>query len=162
MRRMHDFFAGKGVSEDNIAGILANAAAESGFDPSKWGDQNSSYGLFQEHAARLTAMQNRYGATPSVDEQLEFAWNERQMQRTLEQMRGQSPTESGRLFSHGFEGPAGGEAEDMRRGAAAPQFGHVQVDVNVKSDRQVSLNARGSGIASTPRVSAAMPAFGLT
>lgn len=166
MQRVHDFFAGKGVPEENIAGILANVAAESGFDPTARGDGGTSYGLFQDHAGRMTALMDRYGATPSVDQQLEYQWGEPQMRAALAAMRGQNPTASGRIFSRIDEAPAGGAAEDMRRGLAAPQFmqGHVQVDVTIDHKggmTSAKVGANGIAQASPVRVLNPLPGMGL-
>lgn len=164
MQRVHDYFRGKGLSEAQTAGILANVAAESGFDPTKVGDNGTSYGLFQEHADRLAAMQRRFGtATPSLDQQLDYAWWELQGPKAgvLEGMRmAHTPQENGAIFSNGFEVPAGGPAEGVRRGDAAGQFmGTVQVDVRLHNAGQgTTAHATASGIATVtpPRVETGM------
>jgi hypothetical protein len=164
MQQVHDFFAGKGVPEENIAGILANVSAESGFNPNIWNPEHTSFGLFQDTGDRLTGLNKRYGETPSVADQLANAWGEPQVQAALRAMRNRNSTESGAIFSRVGESPAGGISEDMRRGAASPQFmqGAVQVDVNIRHDGTTTANAKGRGIAqvSPPRVSSPMPGYG--
>jgi hypothetical protein len=169
MTQVHDFFAAKGVPEENIAGILANIQAESGFNPNALGDPDkeghyTSLGLFQEHGPRMKALQAQYGPTPGVIDQLNFAWNEPAMQAALRAMRGQGSAQSGAIFSRGFEVPAGGIAEDMRRGAAAQQFVgavHVSVDVNARTGA-VNATSTASGIATTSpvRIASPMPTAG--
>ncbi len=136
MRHAHDFFRGKGLTEEQTAGILANIGAESGFNPAASGDGGTSYGLFQHHGGRLAAMRSRYGAQPSEQNQLDFAWDElnHSEKGTLDAL-GRSKTDarySGAIFATNFERPADGPREAMRRGQAAGQFvqDHVQVDVD--------------------------------
>jgi len=171
MQQVHDFFAAKGVPEAHIAGILANVAAESTFDPVKLGDfdkstgQYTSYGLFQEHGPRMDALRTRYGNTPSVADQLAFAWSEPEMRRALGQMQmtGASP---GAIFSRDFEGPQGGTGEDIRRGQASGQFEgavHVSLEVTAPTGSQVVANTRANGavqMSTPPRVVVGMPSAG--
>jgi hypothetical protein len=126
MRTIHDYFRGKGMSEQEIAGVLVNASAESGFDPSAWGDNGTSYGVFQHHGSRLEAMQRWSGSqTPSLNQQLDYTWMELQTSKsgTLAALHGSTSSgQAGAVWSSGFEAPGGGAAEGFRRGAAAPQF----------------------------------------
>jgi len=126
MRTIHDFFKGKGLSEKAIAGILVNASAESGFDPTKSGDDGTSYGVFQHHGTRLDAMRRWAGTqTPSLQQQLEYSWMELQTSKASTWAAMQSATEPGQagaIWSSGFEIPAGGPGEAFRRGQAAPAF----------------------------------------
>jgi hypothetical protein len=171
MQRMHDFFRGKGLSEEVTAGILANASAESGFDPGALGDkqngQYTSYGLFQEHASRMSAMMKRYGANPSADDQMNFAWDELNTthKSTLDAMNADPHNErrAGAIFAAGFEGPKGGVPEALRRGDAAGQF--VQgggVEVNVRFDNappgmRADVKTSGNVRASPPAIGTTLP-----
>lgn len=46
-----------GFNAAAACGVLANIECESNFNPNIWGDNNTSYGICQWHAGRLTAMQ---------------------------------------------------------------------------------------------------------
>jgi hypothetical protein len=126
MQEAHDFFRAKGLTEQQTAGILSNISAESAFDPSRWGDNHSSYGLFQDHLDRLAGKQKQYGATPSVHQQLEYAWSElNTSKKSVLDAMNRNPRNAalaGDIFGSGFEVPAGGASEAWRRGQASPQF----------------------------------------
>ena len=75
-----NFFAGKGLSSHQIAGILGNAKAESGFNfGNSSGDGGNAWGLFQWNDRRRN-MVNFVGQDWRTDlnGQLEFAWKELQ------------------------------------------------------------------------------------
>ena len=129
MEKARAFFSAKGLSDDQVAGILANIGAESGFDPSlNITDSNGlrSYGLFQHNGERYKAMQDYFHtATPSADQQLEFAWMELSttyapVLQKLKQQR--SAAGSAGVFTDGFEKPKNTAGEIARRGFAAPSF----------------------------------------
>lgn len=46
-----------GFNSAAACGVLANIECESNFNPNVWGDNDTSYGICQWHAGRLTAMQ---------------------------------------------------------------------------------------------------------
>ncbi len=172
----HDFFRARGLTEEQTAGILARINRESAFDPTRWGDENTSYGLFQHHAERLAAMQRRYGtAIPSEQQQLEYAWWE--MTEGPEQAAGQAvrasrtSEQSAIAFTGGFERPrdADGEATQTAREAAryiglydAPQQsdGHVQVDVRLHGappGTTAQVASSGPVSAPPPRIETSLP-----
>jgi len=168
MERVRAFFTGKGLTDAQTAGILANVAAESGFDPAAVGDGGTSYGLFQYHAGRRSGLFAKYGPRPTLDQQLDYAWDElngpeRTVLDRLRQVR--TPDQSGAVFT-GFERPANGPAEAWNRGKAADQFmphpgGAVQVDVTVRglpTGSSASVTQQGAVQARPPRVETAMPA----
>lgn len=71
-KRTHDFWRAQGYTEIQTAGILAGGpGAESGFNPNSWGDDHTSYGMYQFHADRLTSLQSRYGPNATADQQNE-------------------------------------------------------------------------------------------
>lgn len=73
------FFAAKGLKPHQIAAIMGNASAESGFNPLAVGDGGTSFGLFQHHAGRGQALLDYVGGQAglsNVQAQLEFVWQE--------------------------------------------------------------------------------------
>ena len=73
------FFAAKGLAPHQIAGILGNASAESGFNPAAVGDGGTSFGLFQHHAGRgqgLLGAVGGMGGLGDVQGQLQYVWQE--------------------------------------------------------------------------------------
>ena len=75
-----NFFAGKGLSSHQIAGILGNAKAESGFNfGNSSGDGGNAWGLFQWNDRRRN-MVNFVGQDwrNDLSGQLDFAWHELQ------------------------------------------------------------------------------------
>ena len=167
MQRAHDYFRARGLTEEQTAGILANMAAESGFDPTKMGDNGTSYGLFQYHGDRLSGLRNwARTANPSEQQQLDYAWLEMTQggqQSTYQRLRSVgTPGQAGAIFASGFEVPAGGQGEAFRRGQAADQFmqGHVQVDVHLKGappGTTATVTTSGPVSAAPPRVETPMP-----
>lgn len=72
------FFAARGLQPHQIAGIMGNASAESGFNPLAVGDQGNAFGLFQWNDRRHNLFdfiggQQNLG---DIQKQLEFAWHE--------------------------------------------------------------------------------------
>jgi hypothetical protein len=73
MEQARTFFKGKGYTDEQVAGILTNIAAESNFDPSLIHDGGTGYGLFGHRLERRDAMFRQSGTnTPSVQQQLEY------------------------------------------------------------------------------------------
>lgn len=72
------FFAGKGLAAHQIAGIMGNASAESGFNPLAVGDGGNAHGLFQwnDRRHRLFDAIGGQQNLGDVQKQLEFAWQE--------------------------------------------------------------------------------------
>lgn len=126
MTAVRSFFASKGLSDAAIAGVLANIAAESGFNPGARGDSGTSFGLFQHHNERMSGLFAASGTqTPSVSQQLDFAWSEltgkySNVLRALQNAT--DPYRAAMAFSMGFENPAGGLQTAMSRGGLANQF----------------------------------------
>ncbi|MCR5663791.1 MAG: InlB B-repeat-containing protein [Oscillospiraceae bacterium] len=65
-----------GVNAAAACGVLANIYCESGFDPTLYGDNGTSYGICQWHAERFTALQDYCGKNGydyrTLDGQLHF------------------------------------------------------------------------------------------
>ncbi|MGD9864025.1 MAG: phage tail tip lysozyme [Pseudodonghicola sp.] len=77
-QQVWSFFSGKGLKPHQIAGIMGNVSAESGFNPLAVGDGGAAFGLFQ-HNDRAPALFNAIGGMGNlgnVRAQLEFAWQE--------------------------------------------------------------------------------------
>lgn len=70
-----NFWASKGLKPHQIAGIMGNIGAESGFNPSAVGDGGAAYGLYQHHGNRRAGIPNFLG-NPTA--QNELAWREMQ------------------------------------------------------------------------------------
>jgi hypothetical protein len=164
MNATHDFWRGKGFTEAQTAGILANIAQESSFNPALPGDGGTSYGLYQHHNERKAALFGRYGNSPTADQQNQFAFDElSQDPYLMQKMRGaQTSGSAARLWSSGFERPLDSIGEAQRRAAAAPGFenGSVHVDVNVRGAPQgttATVRSTGQVTAPPPRIEMAMP-----
>ncbi len=127
MEETRQFFLSKGLTDEQVAGILSNVSSESGFDPQLWGDNNTSYGLFQHHAGRLSRMQAHFGTlTPSAAQQREWAWLELQSDPAyagvLDKLKAaRTPAEAAAIWSKYFEVPRDAN-EATRRAQNAPRF----------------------------------------
>ena len=78
-QEVYSFFLAKGLGAPQIAGIMANIKAESGFDPAAQ-DGNGACGLFQWTGGRFRGLKD-YAASKGKDwadvqVQLEYAWRE--------------------------------------------------------------------------------------
>lgn len=71
MNYLHDFFASKGLGEEQIAGILGNMCLESGFELDAKNPNSSATGLFQW-------LSSHYPSDWSIETQLNHAWEEMQ------------------------------------------------------------------------------------
>ncbi|GAB0175010.1 MAG: hypothetical protein HHAS10_08890 [Candidatus Altimarinota bacterium] len=77
MRESYDFWKSKGLSEEQIAGLLANEARESRCNPRAIGDNGSAHGIFQWHPERRVKILKGTGidiSTASHIDQLKAAW----------------------------------------------------------------------------------------
>ena len=141
MKQVHDYYADKGLSEQQIAGIMSNINAESGFDANSVGDGGTSYGLFQHHADRKAALFKYAGTNkPSVAQQLDFSWQELNgpYQGTLNNIRSSSTAaQSAAAFTIGYEIPANKYQQAKLRSDLAPRYENVDYsNVPVGSDGQ--------------------------
>lgn len=78
-QQVWDYFSGKGLQPHQVAGIMGQVQAESGFNPNAVGDGGNATGLFQWND-RGPAMQASMGGNwqNNVQGQLDFAWKEMQ------------------------------------------------------------------------------------
>ncbi len=172
MQQTRTFWKSKGFTDAQVAGILAGGpAAESGFNPGLSGDNGTSYGLYQDHNARMRALFARFGPHPTTAQQNEFAWDElnspedRPLLRALRNTS--TPEQSALVWTSGFERPAGGAYEAQRRADAAGQFlpptpptgaVHVTVDLNgAHPGTTATATASGIATAAPPRIATSMP-----
>lgn len=110
-----NFLAQKGISQPHAQGILANIAAESGFNPRAVGDSGTSIGLFQHHNERADALRRFAGADVyNPLKQVEFALSEPDTQRYLQQQF-RTPQDASKWWTTQWERPANAEAEAMKR-----------------------------------------------
>lgn len=117
--RMWSFFAAKGLKPHQIAAIMGNANAESGFDPYAKGDaingQYTSFGLFQHHKGRadgLLASTGGLGGLGNVEAQLEYVWKELLTSETgvLSKLIASTDVQSATAAFVGYERPQGWSA----------------------------------------------------
>jgi hypothetical protein len=109
------FFSGKGLKPHQIAGIMGNVGAESGFDPRATGDGGTSFGLFQHHAERgagLLGAVGGIGGLGDVQAQLEYTWKELLTGENgvLKKLLASTNVQGATVAFAGFERPAGWSA----------------------------------------------------
>lgn len=80
--QVRSFFAGKGLTPAQVAGIAGNLQVESGFNPAALNQREQAIGLAQWEGPRRTALQafarGRGTAETDAGTQLEFLWQELQ------------------------------------------------------------------------------------
>lgn len=111
------YFQGKGLAPHQIAAIMGNASAESGFDPLAVGDGGTSFGLFQHHAGRgqgLLASVGGAAGLGNVQAQLDFVWQELLSGENgvLKRLMAASDLQSATQAFVGYERPAGYSAQN--------------------------------------------------
>lgn len=109
--KIWSFFAGKGLKDFQVAGILGNVKAESAFNPTAVGDAGQAFGLFQ-HNDRKGALFNAIGGKGNltdVTRQLEFAWKELETteRAALEALKASTDVRGATAAFAGFERPRG-------------------------------------------------------
>ncbi len=124
------FFAGKGLAPHQIAGIMGNVSAESGFNPLAVGDAGRAHGLFQwnDRAPSLFGAIGGRENLGSVEAQLAFAWQELMTSEnsSYKRLLASTNVEEATAAFVGFERPSGysvsnpqGSMHWDRRAAAA-------------------------------------------
>ena len=76
LETMYAFFSDKGLTDEQIAGVLGNAALESGFNLEAKNSTSTAKGLFQW-------LDSRYPSDWSLETQLEHAWNEMETRKDM-------------------------------------------------------------------------------
>lgn len=81
--KMREFYKSKGLSDVAINGLIGVAMSESGLkydiinkEERDAGKTGYGQGIFQWSDSRKTAMQNKYGSHPTLEQQLEWSWEE--------------------------------------------------------------------------------------
>jgi hypothetical protein len=101
-----NFWASKGLKPHQIAGVMGNIGAESGFNPSAVGDGGKAWGLYQHHADRRAGISGFLG---DPMKQHELAWQELQgpENRAWSALMGSSNVREATAAFGGFERPQG-------------------------------------------------------
>jgi hypothetical protein len=123
--RVAAYFRGR-FAPHQVAGILANISAESGFDPQARGDNGAAFGIAQWRGARLEALK-RFAGTDDLSKigletQLKFMALELDTteRRAAQALRATTTASgAGETFSRAYERPADFTGEATRRAAAA-------------------------------------------
>lgn len=109
-----NFFAGKGLKDFQIAGIMGNVSRESAFNPTAVGDGGNALGLMQwnDRAPSLLSSIGGRANLGDVQSQLEFAWKELQTSesRSLSRLMGSTNLRDATSAFAGFERPRGWSA----------------------------------------------------
>lgn len=121
-QQIASFFTGKGLAPHQVAGILGNVFAESGFNPLAIGDGGTSFGLFQHHGARGRALLEDVGGRGGlgdIEAQLEHVWKELLTSESgvLQKLLASTDVQGATAAFIGFERPQGWSA-------ANPMGGH--------------------------------------
>lgn len=149
--QMWAFFAQKGLKPHHIAGILGNAAGESGFNPLAVGDGGDAHGLFQwnDRRHKLFDFIGGRGNLGNVQGQLEFAWRElmttenKAFKRLMASTDVRGATDA---FMRGFERPSEKAMNDSfgaRLGAAEAALSQFGMSAQTAT---TDLSTLGSGM----------------
>lgn len=112
------FFKNKGLSEAQARGILGNLMQESRGDHSIVNKHSGAYGLAQWLGPRKQTLMAKYGSNPTLEQQLEFIWEElnttekRAKQKLLETTNVADATRS---FAQYYERPGKNEMNIEKR-----------------------------------------------
>ncbi len=71
-----NFFMNKGLSENHARGILGNLMQESRGNHTATNSKSGAYGIAQWLGSRKQKLQQKYGKNPSLQDQLNFIWEE--------------------------------------------------------------------------------------
>lgn len=154
------FFAAKGLAPHQIAGVMGNISAESGFDPLAVGDAGQAFGLFQHNDRKFNLFDFIGGKQNlgDIQKQLEFAWHEMMTQplemAALERLKASTDVRGATEAFLGFErpsgyslaNPAGSHNFNGRLAAAeqaAAQFGNSVQAAGARIDQGGSAAAAG-------------------
>lgn len=70
------YFMGKGMARHQAAGLVGNLVRESGLNPDVINKTSGAYGIAQWLGPRKKKLFAKYGNKPTLDQQLEFVWDE--------------------------------------------------------------------------------------
>lgn len=74
--RALNYFMNKGLTREQSAGIVGNLMVESSMNTRALNPYSGAYGIAQWLGSRKTALFNKYGNNPTLDQQLDFIWHE--------------------------------------------------------------------------------------
>ncbi|MHC2298145.1 phage tail tip lysozyme [Rhizobium mongolense] len=106
-----NFWKSKGLADHQVAGILGNIKAESGFNPLAVGDAGKAFGLFQ-HNDRSSSLFNAIGGRGNLGDELaqhKFAYSELMgpESRAWNALKGSTDVRGATAAFAGFERPSG-------------------------------------------------------
>lgn len=105
-----NFFMNKGLTKNQAKGIYGNIMQESGGKHNIVSrDGHNSYGLAQWTGTRKARLFSKYGTTPTVNQQLEYLWDELNSTEkgALDALRNTSTVaDATKVFMQKFERPA--------------------------------------------------------
>ena len=105
-----NFFMNKGLTKNQAKGIYGNIMQESGGKHNIVSrDGHNSYGLAQWTGARKARLFSKYGMNPTINQQLEYLWEELNGSEkdALDALRSTSSVEDAtKIFMQKFERPA--------------------------------------------------------
>lgn len=105
-----NFFINKGLTKNQAKGIYGNIMQESGGKHNIVSrDGHNSYGLAQWTGARKARLFSKYGTNPTINQQLEYLWEELNGSEkdALDALRSTSSVEDAtKIFMQKFERPA--------------------------------------------------------
>ena len=114
-----NFFINKGLSKNQAKGIYGNIMQESGGKHNiVSSDGYNSYGLAQWTGPRKARLFSKYGTKPTIDQQLEFMWEELNSseKRALNALKNTSTVEDAtKVFMQKYERPAAHAANFKNR-----------------------------------------------
>lgn len=74
--RALNYFMNKGLTREQSAGLVGNLMVESSMNTKALNPYSGAYGIAQWLGSRKTALFNKYGNNPTLDQQLDFIWHE--------------------------------------------------------------------------------------
>lgn len=114
-----DFFMNKGLTKNQAKGIYGNIMQESGGKHNIVSrDGHNSYGLAQWTGTRKARLFSKYGTNPTVNQQLEYLWDELNSteKNALNALRNTTTVEDAtKVFMQKFERPANWAANFKNR-----------------------------------------------
>lgn len=114
-----NFFMNKGLTKNQAKGIYGNIMQESGGKHNIVSrDGHNSYGLAQWTGTRKARLFSKYGTNPTVNQQLEYLWNELNSTEkgALDALRNTSTVaDATKVFMQKFERPANWAANFKNR-----------------------------------------------
>ena len=97
--QMRQFYQNKGLNDNAINALIGVAMSESGLNPNIYNKEEKDAGLtgygqgiFQWSDKRKTKMHNKYGNTPTLEQQLEYSWEEINQRPELLRLLSQAKT----------------------------------------------------------------------